>query len=300
MPKKVNKILLAVTALGAILYVFPPRFDSVSADNTNFQVNVKEILSVSISTPTDWASGYADEFLRNTITVNVTSNNNRGFTAGMTTKTPNTYLKHTVLSDTRIPTLAENSSHQEFPANYWGYSLNDEQNDGLYKPLVGETSAPITILSSPSSSSGSSNVYFGAKTDITKSSGTYFGTIVISVVSGTDGSDLPAPTGEEQTTPASPGPEEEAEYNSGSDTTVYTYTYTPASGGTTTTTTQISEGNNTNLYDSYTPPQGVNKRTNSNITSGSIIATVMAVAASVSAVSGILFFALAKRKKDEK
>lgn len=303
MRKKVNKILLAVIIIGAIFYIFPPYFKSASAE-TNFQINIKEILSVSIKTPVTWASGNISEFLRNKISVSVTSNNGHGFTAGMTTGSTDTNLTNTALKDITLPSFNQglepdytvtcsNESCNEFPTNYWGYSLDDNNNQGTYDTLVDKTSAPITILSSTNNNSASGDVYFGAKSDVSQASGTYTGTIVISVVSGTNGLDLPAPSSNAET-PVEPGPEGVAQYNSESNTTVYTYTTDDG-----TVTTQVSNGDNTTLYDGYTPPQGVIDSNSSNIYTGSLIATILAATASVAAGSGILFFILAKRKKDE-
>ena len=293
---KVSKIILAITIVFAILYIFPPFFKSASAeDNDYFSLNIREILSISITTPTSWAEGDIDEFLRNKITVNVTSNNGNGFTAGMTTKTSDTDLKHVTKETYSIPTitsnyLCNNSTCSNFPSNNWGYSLDNSNYEGI----LGSDHAPITILSSENSTSDSGDVYFGAKTNVDQSSGTYTGAIVITVVSGTSGADLPDPSGSEESHPAEPGPENEAYYDSESDTTVYTYK--PDNG---TTTTIVSEGDDTALYEGYTPPQGVVRSNSANIYSGSLIATILATTASVAAGTGILFFILAKRKKDE-
>ncbi len=295
MLKKINKVLSLVILIGTIIYIFPPYFSSTFA-TTSFEVDIEEILSVSVSTPTEWASGYAEDFLLNTINVSVTSNNGQGFTAGMTTNSDDTSLKHIILNNESIPTLENNEiclgdNCNNFPSNHWGYSL-----DGItYKPLLNSSAAPITILSSVDNGSESSDILFGARTDYSQPSGTYYGTIVINVVTGTGGVDLPAPSPDDPTPVTPPSWPYSPEYNQESDST--TYTYITDDGNT--TTTLISEGDDEDLYDSYTPPQGVKQSSKSNINSGSLITIIFTITASVAATSGVLFFILAKRKKDE-
>ena len=299
-------LLIATTMLSS----YAVQTNVVSAVNrtTTFQVNVKETLDVSITTPAEWASGDVDTFLRNKINVSVNTNNEFGFVASMTTKTTDTSLKHSQGKGT-IPTLNSNYNRNSFPANYWGYSLNDtESGDGysVYSALVGVEDTPITIISNAQSRTiNSKDVYFGAKANSGKASGTYYGTVVISVVTGAAPDD-PAVT---PPTPSYPGnTEEEPIYNpsptGGSNgTTTYTYTRTSGSGanGTVTTTTQVSDGDNTSAYVGYTPPQGVTNRitTTEEINGSSSLATGLAIASGFAATSGTLFFILAKRKKDE-
>ncbi len=284
--------------VGTSFFVFPPRFSFVSATDTTFEVNVKEILSVSVTTPSTWASGDVDQFLRNTISIDITSNNALGFTAGMTTDSDSTVLTNTSLSSATIPTLTSTPTCTDatcaaFPANYWGFSLNDGFNTGTYQALKNINAAPDTILSSSTATTGHKDIYFGAKANMSQASGTYSGTVIISVVSGTNGEDLPAPSSG-NTTPVKPnGNENQAQYDQTADATIYTYT----TGNT--TTTQVSEGDNTDAYTGYTPPQGVTNVESSNIYSGSFLTTMLATTASIAAGSGIFFFILAKRKKDD-
>ncbi len=298
MLKKISKILLVVILVGASFFVFPPQFSSVSATDTTFEVNVKEVLSVSITTPSTWASGDINQFLRNTVSIDVTSNNALGFTAGMTTDSDSTALTNTSLSSATIPTLTSTSTCADatcaaFPANYWGFSLNDGANTGTYQALKNVNAAPDTILSSATATTGHKDIYFGAKANISQASGTYSSTVIISVVSGTSGADLPAPSSGDPD-PVGPGENEnQAQYDQTADATVYTYT----TGNT--TTTQVSEGNNVDAYTGYTPPQGVTNVESSNIYNGSLLTTMLATTASIAAGSGIFFFILAKRKKDD-
>ncbi|MBR2994548.1 hypothetical protein IKF32_01365 [Candidatus Saccharibacteria bacterium] len=310
-----TKTKVIVSSLGIIITTilvasYVPQTNIVSAvtENTTFQVNVKESLSVSITTPSTWAVGDVDTFLRNKITVNVSTNNEYGFVASMTTKTSDTALNH-VNNKGTIPTLASNATKSSFPVNRWGYSLNDTDpgnNSSTYSALVGVNGTPIVLISnSQSHTINSRDVYFGAKANSTKASGTYTSTVVISVVTGSAPDNPPV----NPTDPAVPDDtEEEPHYNpaptGGSNgTTTYTYTRTSGSGSTatSTTTTQVSDGDNRNAYVGYTPPQGVTNRstTTENINGSSSLATGLAVTSAVAATSGTIFFILAQRKKDE-
>ena len=278
--------------------------------NTTFQVNVKESLSVSITTPSEWDSGTPTptsptDFLRNTVSLDVVSNNGTGFTATMNANT--TALVNNSKSTITLPTLTESKTRAEFPANYWGYSLdttgdtaeNPTHNNKIYNETVSGNSGsyyhpipttPATVLTGKGAASR--DIYFGAKADISQASGTYSGTVIISVVTGeindnNGGGDTPS-TPTNPATPISGG--DNPSYNATANRTVYTTT----SG--TSTTTQVSDGDNRNYYD----PQGVTTSNySSNISNSSPLAIGLASAAAVAAASGGIFFALAKRKKDD-
>lgn len=282
--------------------------------SANFEVNVRESLAVSITTPSQYATGDIDTFLRNKVNVSVNTNAT-SFVVSMTTKTADTSLSHTQNKGT-IPTLGNDYVKSSFPTNYWGYSINDTDagnNSSTYKALVGVGSgSPISLISSAESSSVSSrDIYFGAKADVTKASGTYSSTVVISVVTGVIEED-PTDPGYNPTTPVDPAtpanPEETPQYSGANTTTggttngATTYTYTRGSTATSTTTTQVSDGDNRNAYVGYTAPQGVTNRrtTTEEINEGdNSLATGLAVTSATAATSGIVFFILAKRKKDD-
>lgn len=314
MLKKMSKVSIGLSCAAlTTAMVFPvlPRA-SATTENTTFQVNVKESIAVSITTPADdaWAQGDVDTLLRNKISVNVTSNGSTGFTAGMTTgSSTSAALTNTTRNEIQLNTLASNWTRSNTSTtNFWGYSLDDANQTGTYRPMVNSASAPITIMSSSNGASGSQDVYFGAKADMTQASGTYTGTIVVSVVTGNNGVDIPA---EQPVNPATPAtPENQAVYTastggSANGTTTYSYTRsnTSSTPHTTTTTSQVSDGDNVAAYQGYTPPQGVTDKgivnTISNVSNNSSVATALATAASVTAASGAIFFIAAKRKKDE-
>ena len=297
-----NTLKVITNTLGictALMIPFVGLNNTHADDKTNFNVNVKEALSVSVTTPSSWASGNIDTFLRNKVSISVVSNNTAGFTASMTTKTTDTSLANTAKNTISLPTLSANTTRSNFPVNYWGYSLDDTDagnNSSTYRALVGSNSTPITLLSSTSATSGSKDFYFGAKADATKAAGTYTGTVVINVVSGVIDNSNPATP----TNPASPsGNEQVAEYhpaptgNTSNGATTYTYT----SGGA--TTTQISDGDNRAAYEGYTPPQGVTYKTSSRIATNTTLAGGLAATATFAAASGIFFFILLKKRDDD-
>ncbi len=278
--------------------------------NTSFQVNVADSLAVSVTAPATWATGDIDTFLRNKVSIEVVSNDSAGFTASMYSE-DSTDLTNVAKSTFTIPTLADQSTRSDFPSDYWGYSLgvsslagrNYNETDAgnsasVYYPLVATSASPITILQAAEGTySGTQDIYFGAKASVNKASGTYTGTVLISVVTGTVTTPSDNPN-DNPITPVNPATnndttEGHATYDGVNDRTVY-YSTTVASD-TVSTTTEVSKGNTTS---SYAAPAGVTTKTSSNINSGSI-ALGLATTASVAAASGIFFFILAKRREED-
>ena len=313
-----TKIGLIVITL---IFAASPSSTFAVEETTNFEVNVIDTLSVSVTTPDSWASGGIDEFLRNKVSVSVNSNNSGGFTASMYSANNTTNLTNVASSSNIIPTLASSSVRSSFPANYWGYSLGEYTLDGVaqssytlngnsygettagsdssyYYPLVSTSASPIIIMdgATTTKTSGTQNIYFGAKANATKASGTYLGTVIISVVTGViDNNDNPVTP----VNPVTPSNDEVAVYNNppvgGSSSGTTSYTYRDTSGSGTTTTTEISEGDNRSVYNGYTPPQGVVL----NVNNGTGVATGLGIAASIATASAMFFFIVAKRKEDD-
>ena len=233
-----------------------------------------------------------------------------------------TNLTNASNSSVVIPTLSSSTTRSAFPANKWGYSLNDTAaGSGSSNYNAMSTSAITLITANAGTYSGSQDIYFGAKADMSQAAGTYTGTVIISVVTGTinenTGNDNSNPT--TPTNPATPDNSGTPTYNSvtggtdntptgvgvstidgtlpGSGGTRYsgttTYTSVSTSDSVTTTTTQITGGDNT---DAYSSPQGV---MNSNISSGTNLSTALATTAVVAAASGAFFFIAAKRRDDD-
>lgn len=313
----VSLAVLIISVIAGSSYVAETQTAKAVQQSTQFEVNVREILSVSITTPSEWVSGHINSFLRNKINVTVTGNSGEGFVASMSTNSDSTELVHEDNMDA-IPTLSQDTlGYGYFPVNRWGYSLNDTDagsDRSVYSALVNVSQTPITLISNADSRTiNSKDIYFGAKADMSKSSGTYQGTIVINVVSGTINEDSSNPD-YNPTTPTSPATptasEEVAEYHGApigdrtSGTTTYTYSSTDSTNHTRTTTTQVSDGDNRDSYIAYTPPQGVSRTTRStsttdNSTDSSSLAMGLAITSGVAAAAGLGAFFLAKSKSNE-
>lgn len=330
MLNNISKVMIGSAGVLAVTAVAAPGLMSTKeakAETTTFEVNVAESLSVSVTTPSTWASGSVDSFLRNGINVSVTSNNANGFKASMQSS-GSTDLTNTTNNTITIPTLTASTTKSSFPANYWGYSLDDTSSGSDSSTYLAMSTSPITLLNESNASSGSKDVYFGAKANMSQAAGTYTGTVVVNVVTGTvnenSGNTDYNPT--TPTNPATPNPTNNTPtYNSavgGSDNTpsgvgISTTTgASPSSGGTryrgtttyttrssniqddtTTTTTEVSGGDTRN---SYTSPQGKVISTEANVADGSsTLTTALATTATVAAASGIFFFIVAKRREDD-
>ena len=288
-------ILAAVGSVSANL-------SQVSVENTSaaqttgdmtFEVDVQDSLSVQITTPTTPATGNIDNFLRNTVSLDVSTNASNGFTASMYSEN-STNLVHTTLgSSYNIPTLAGNVTRANFvdgassATDHWGYSLGEFTLDGtsqssdgdisaglttgIYKPMVTSNSSnsPITIMDGATiaKKSGTRNVYFGTRVSSAKPSGTYSNTVVFSVVTGAINNTNPATP----TNPVTPATDTVANDSAAtytgdtgtgasqgvgiSGTTGTTvYTTTSSASTTETITTQVTGGDNRS---SYAAPQGV-------------------------------------------
>ncbi|MBR2710153.1 hypothetical protein IKF02_00755 [Candidatus Saccharibacteria bacterium] len=305
---KIN-ILSSFTLLAFLSSISVAPFTMATASNTQFQLDIDEVLIVSVTKPSSGVAGSTGDFLRNTVGLEVTTNNGNGFTAFMTTKTTTPDLTNTFSADT-IPTLSSNTTRSNFPNDRWGYSLSNTSSlaswssntpddasgvgNSTYKPLVGSSSTPVTVLRAESTASSSQSIYFGAKASSSSDSGTYTNTVVISVVSGiSTENNVPAPEN-----PVTPADDTVANNNTGtyvaagSDSGATVYNYTSSSNGNDTTTTIVTEGDTHTVE--YTAPQGV-----FNIIEGTPLATGLAITAAIAATSGAFFFILAKRKKDE-
>ena len=285
----------------------------VNADtNVDFDVNVTEALTVSISTPTSWASGNASDFLRNKVTVSALTNNNNGVTVSMyaaDTTLNNTETYSAGDATTYIPTLSADATGGSFPANAWGYSLVDTvagASDAAYKAMT-TSSNPVEVFTSTLGSQGTKDVYFGAKSSTAKKSGTYAQTVYFAAVTGTIN---PSTNPSNPTNPSEPSqPNDTPVYtnNTGNPATGQT-TYTrrattgsgssSVSGSTENTTTQVSKGD---TRSSYVKAAGVTSTTPTTTSSESIstLGIALASAAGVAAVSGAIFLVVAKRRKDD-
>ena len=271
------------------------------SSSATFQVNVVESLTVEVTTPSSWATGDIDTFLRNPVDLRVVSNNPDGFTATMYSSA-GTSLTNVAKSSATLPTLNASTypsgvARSSFPANNWGYSLDDSESAGTYFSMKTSTD-PITIITGNGSVAQrdmTQTIYFGAKANAAQASGTYAGTVVINVVTGTINSETNPET---PTNPASSGADGVASYSTagvGSSTdysgTAYsgTTSYTETDGNTKSTT--ISGGD---TRSAYAAPAGVTRTSSNNA-----LAVALATTAGVAAVSSGIFFILAKRSRDD-
>lgn len=318
---------IKTSALAGIITLTPIiAFSPVNAANPEsltFQVNIDEVLTMSVTDPDSWASGNltncnadgtvcTSDFLRNKVNVAATTNNGAGVTVSMYA---NDLTLHNQTSynaskaDTYIPTLASSytiadSTGSGFPANFWGYSVTDKDTlyvGAQYNAL--RTSAnPIQLFSTVDESThtrtnvtGAKDVYFGAKANSDKQSGTYAQTVYFVGVTGVIDTDNPAVP----TKPSEPNPISDiAQYSNVTGQTTYTTRTTTGTGTDSVTgqkdvtTTDVTKGDTRNTY---TEAAGVTNSTNSS----SALATALAVSAAVTAASGAFFLLAAKRKKDD-
>lgn len=314
---KVSRATVSILGAGAIVALIgtsplPAFADNPEPADAKFDVNIQEALSVSVTVPEEWAKGDAGDLLRNKVSLKVSSNNANGFTASMTTKTADTDLRHQTVESTNdnalIHTLSSDWDRSDTSTtNFWGWSINDDEESGTYSPLVGLGSGPITLITreasiDPNNPITSRDIYFGAKVNISKVAGTYSNTVIISVVTGIVAPDDPTNPviPDNPVAPSESGSDEIAEYSTttgGSSNGVTTYTYrTTNDDNTTTTTTNVNDGDTRNSYDR---PQGVKRATETDTPDNSALITTLAAAAGVATGAGMFFFVLAKRKKDE-
>lgn len=325
--RRLNIFLAGIVSVtsGVVAYFRAmPEADAVPCSNTNsanpcdinFNVNVVESLSVTITTPETWAKGDVNTFLRNKVNLTVSTSNSSGYTASMYS------VDSTNLSDTAshiIPTLAASSTRSAFDSNHWGYSLGtansvittaetDAGNMGaIYAAMTTSTSAPAKIKeTSTAVDAESTDIYFGAKADITQAAGTYSGDVIISVVTGPVNSGNPiTPTNpavdSDDTVPGNntatyvSSKNASVSYSGTSSSTGSGYTGDGSTGDVTTTkNTEIIEGN-------YTAPLGVTTTTTATniVENNNALATGLAVTATVAAASGIIFFIAGKRDDDD-
>ena len=300
--KTKSRSTVIVLLLVALLALPKNGTPQVLADDSDLVVNVVDSLSVTITTPSagNWATGNYNDFLKNEVSVSVVANSSDGFTVSMYSS-ENTSLKNTSKPSITLPTLESNATCSsatctEFTANHWGYSLDGSSNTATYRPMVSTSANPITLIAANSgTTTGSKDIYFGAKADMTQAAGTYTGTVVINVVTGSITSENPItptdPATNEDTTP------NVATYNQPKNRTVHYVSSTNPTTETTTTTAQVSTGDVTS---SYVAPAGVIRNTTSDVDEGgSPLAIGLAATASAVAAAGIFFFVLAKRDDDD-
>lgn len=311
---KINSLLKYIVPILAVALVSGLFYNSVKAveENTTFQVNIGDTLSVSLTTQDETPSGeltydqasskWVSGLLRNVVNLRVTSNNPAGITASMTSKSDSSAAlanQATSLSSDTIPTLTSSWNRSNTTNTlFWGYSIDDSTETGTYHQIALKNATPNNLISETSAGTFNKDVYFGAKADSTIASGTYSGTVIISVVTGTitTPDDNPNDNPVIPTNPVKPPdiPPNTPTYNSGENRTAYTTTTTDSSNHTSTSTTKINKGDTTRS--SYADPAGV---TTTVVDEGTPLATGLGVTAAIAATTGFFFLIAAKRRKDD-
>lgn len=306
---RVKEVLISGIALAMPILLISPTHAATQA-NVDFNINVAEILTVTVKNPATWASGNINTLLRNKVNVAATTNSPIGVTVSMYTGA-NTELRNTTAfnsSDvsTYIPTLNSVTTAASFPDNYWGYSFDDNASgspSANYAAL--KTSAdPIQVFTTVGTANiGGNNkdVYFGAKADDTKQAGTYMQTVYFAAVTGTIDTDNPAVPVD----PPHQNPDNGvAHYDSTPNSTTYTTRTTSGSGtssvsgATNDTTTEIITGDVTSYY---AHAAGVENSTNPASTTTSTDSTVpvlIGAAAGIATVSGVSLYAFSRRRQE--
>ena len=190
-------VLILPFMLGVFCDVDAVRVNCETSDcerGVTFRALVNEVLTVSISEPESWAHGglvnqtgnrnYSD-LLRNRFGITISSNNPAGFAVMINTASATGALANTRqdLSTDSIPMLTANWTRENtLQTKFWGYSTNDDNEQGTYKAFAKSGETPTAILTSDEAAVSTINLYFGAMADDSITSGTYEETVIINVV----------------------------------------------------------------------------------------------------------------------
>ncbi len=158
----------------------------------NFSAQINPYISITVESPNVYGSGSTMELVRNGTTICVSTNNVTGYTATISSNSLSSEENGTSLynrySKVYIPTLPAPVLKSEFPDNGWGFSFDDTEegdNNSTYnnlKPL----DAPNPYIFSEKDEAGEEeiDVYFAAKIDVSKNSGTYSSGVALRAVAG--------------------------------------------------------------------------------------------------------------------
>lgn len=300
--------ILSVAAGVQASNIVASQVEAADSATSTFTVNVVESLNVTITADSSEATGNAGTLLREPVTLEVTSTNSAGFAASMYSNS-NTNL--TSKKDS-IETLSASTTRSSFEADRWGYSLQNEvtsnsesstgdnadgKDSSTYSPMT-TSSSLIPVMTRSAAATGTQKVWFGTKASLAKTAGEYSNTVVFSVVSGTTTPSNPSTPAEPTDTSTDNPAYAYTGTNgyAGSSTGATVYTTTSSTDTTATTKSEVSAGDTRNAYQNAA---GVTETTKASVTSGTPLATGLAVTAAVAATSGFIFFILAKRKSDD-
>lgn len=189
---------LSIPSLVIILIlalICPIRFsDAQAADCTpgspecgtgysSFQTNVAVAPTISVSTQTrvelDIKPTSTGSFASTITELQVATNNTSGYSLFMSVDDPNGHLVSTDKTNSAvIKPLSAPATLNNFPANSWGYSLN---NDAIYQAVPTSMSSAIKTLSS-TAYRDTYNLNIGTAIDTTLPAGQYTGTVTVAAV----------------------------------------------------------------------------------------------------------------------
>ena len=180
----------------SVFSVFVGIGGSVYADTSmNYNINIKPALKLSVSSGTVslLLNPTTQNFAAQNLNVTVGTNNYYGYQLFMNTASNTTNLVRqnnsavdgaSFSTPPTIPTLASSTTASAFPANYWGYRINNNvggnadyidttasnANSGNY---FGYTSGTLISSSATTTNEKTASLTFGAKADFNKPAGTY-------------------------------------------------------------------------------------------------------------------------------
>ncbi|MBQ6593550.1 hypothetical protein IJI00_00555 [Candidatus Saccharibacteria bacterium] len=280
-------IILAVTLLSSI--IVKSGSSKVSAAGTDFKISVQDEITVNIDEPVNVENSYGAIIKKVGISV---SSNSDGYTATMSTATNENRLIEVNNSSLYFNMLGnEFSITSASMDNMWGWNV---VNKGAAIPVTYDGMATAEeeigsyVLAGTQATTTEKDIYFAAKPTATTSAGTYTNSVVISVVAGYTPPEDAAST-PTNTANTSSVARVSRTLNVASDTGDDEESTSSKSSVSVNTT-------NNSQYDSYDDPLG---ETSTSINEGTPLATGLAVTAGVAATTGIILFAIAKRKEDD-
>ena len=157
---------------------------------TRFTAHVDPYLSIKAEQTSLRQEGGINELLRTGTSVTIATNNTSGYTAtitsGLDSRDQNAGSLYNSASNSYIPSLLNSTLRKDFPVNSWGFSFDDTEdgnNESTYNRLVPSDSAfPYVFSESNHPDEKIHDVFFAAKADVTKASGTYSADVSLKAV----------------------------------------------------------------------------------------------------------------------
>ena len=298
--KRILTLWVTLLLCAAPLLAFNVAKATTPDDEGNFSINILGSISIDIDAPSSSDTFYQGRLIANKVGVSVSSNLS-GYTVTLGMAGEERNLVNSFITDFNIPAL--NSANVAvlddmdcIEKGCWGYNVVSTGADAptSYSKIseVGTAGNTIVTTTEPGVTT-KRDIYFGAMPGVSTPAGTYSNTVIINAVSNV-APDVP-----------SDGGDDGGNNTGGSNTDTQIAYSTPVSTskaitidtgtGGDTTNTGVPSGSN-NSRSSYSAPLG---ETVSTISEGTPMATGLAITAAIAAISGILFFILAKRRRDD-